>query len=100
MQDDQYFIDQELGKATLACLDSEWEGAELIIDLKGDSVLVQLRRLGRPDVGVPSDEVHAAIGKLVQHHEDTASELERATYTFHRKPDGRWKFVADFVYPP
>jgi len=59
MDDEQYFIDREIGKATLECLDESRGGAELIVD----------------------------------------SGLQRITYTFHRKPDGKWKFEADLVYP-
>jgi hypothetical protein len=29
---------------------------------------------------------------------DTASGLHRITYAFRRKPDGKWKWEADFVY--
>lgn len=99
MDDEQYFIDQELGKARLECLDPAWDGAELIVDMTLGKVGVLLRRLGTGEVGVPSDELQLAIGHLVQHHKDTASGVQRITYTFRRKPDGKWKFEADFVYP-
>jgi hypothetical protein len=99
MSDEQYFIDQEIGKATLACLDPAWDGAGLIIDLSTGNVGVLLRRLESADIGVPSDELQLAIGHLVQHHQDTGSELQRVIYTFRRQPTGKWKFEADFTYP-
>lgn len=99
MSDEQYFIDQELGKATLEALDPSWDGAELMIDMTLGKVGVLLRRLGTAEVSVPSNEMDLAIGHLVQHHKDTATGLQRVTYTFRRKPDGKWKFEADFVYP-
>jgi hypothetical protein len=99
MDDEQYLIDREIGKATLECLDPTWEGAELVVDLGLlDKVGVLLRRLGGAEVGVPSDDLQLAIGHLVQHHTDTRSGLQRIVYTFSRKPDGKWKYEADFVY--
>jgi hypothetical protein len=98
MDDEQYFIDQEIGKATLASLDPSWDGAELIVDMSVGKVGLLLRRLGGSEIGVPSDELQLAAGHLLQHHTDTASGLQRITYTFRRKPDGKWKFEADFVY--
>jgi hypothetical protein len=100
MDDEQYFIDQEIGKATLASLDPAWDGAELIVDLSLGKVGLLLRRLAGTEIGVPSDELQLAVGHLLQHHTDTGSGLQRITYTFRRKPDGKWKFEADFVYPP
>jgi hypothetical protein len=37
---------------------------------------------------------------LINHHKDEATDLQRAVYTFQRRPDGKWSFAADFVYPP
>jgi len=98
MDDEQYFIDREIGKATLECLDESWDGAELIVDLSGGKVKVLLQRLQSTEIAAPSDELQLAIGHLQQHHADTGSGLQRITYTFRRKPDGKWKFEADFVY--
>ena len=100
MQDDAYFIDQELGAATLECLDPSWEEAQLVIDLAGGGVRVSLAPVGREGVAMPSDEVYEAVGKLVKYHRDNATDLESAVYTFRRRPDGKWHFVGDFVYPP
>ena len=99
MDDEQYFIDQEIGKATLASLDPEWEGAELTINLSLGTVGILLRRTNTTEIAVPSDELQLAIGHLVQHHRDTGSELQRVVYSFQRQPTGKWKFVADFTYP-
>jgi hypothetical protein len=99
MDDEQYFIDQEIGKATLECLDPSWDDAELTVDMSLGKVGVLLRRLASNEVGVASDELQLAIGHLVQHHTDTGTGLQRITYTFRRKPDGKWKFEADFIYP-
>ncbi|MDF3071449.1 MAG: hypothetical protein K0R38_7050 [Polyangiaceae bacterium] len=99
MDDEQYLIDQGIGKATLECLDPAWDAAELVVELGGDTAGLQLRRLGTHEVVAPSDELQLAVGHLLQHHTDTESELQRITYTFRRKPDGKWKFEADFVYP-
>jgi hypothetical protein len=98
MDDEQYFIDQEIGKATLESLDRSWDGAELIVDLNVGKAAVLLRRLASTEIGLPSDELQLAIGHLLQHHSDTRSGLKRITYTFHREPNGKWKFEADFVY--
>lgn len=99
MDDEQYLIDREIGKATLECLDPAWDGAELVVDMGIlGKVGVLLRRLGGIDIGVPSDDLQLAVGHLVQHHTDVGSGLRRITYTFTRKPDGKWKFEADFVY--
>jgi hypothetical protein len=101
VDEEQYAIDQELGAATLECIDPDWDAAELIIDFsKGGGVAVRLARVGKPGLGVPSDEVNEAIGKLVQLHQDHDTEVQRITYNFRRQPSGNWKFVADFVYPP
>lgn len=99
MQDDQYFIDRELGQATLACLDPTWDGADLVIDLR-TGVKVSLVRVGADGFGVPSDDVYVAVGKLVQLHKAHATGLQRATYAFRRRSDGKWSFTADYLYPP
>lgn len=100
MDDEQYLIDREIGKATLESLDPAWDAAELVVDMGMlGTVGVLLRRPGSADIGVPSDELQLAIGHLVQHHVDVGSGLQRITYVFTRKPDGKWKFQADFVYP-
>jgi hypothetical protein len=100
VDDEQYFIDQEIGKSTLECIDEGWDGAELVVDMSVlGKVGVVLRRLGSADVAVPSAALDLAIGHLVQHHTDTQSGLQRISYRFTRKPDGKWKFEADFVYP-
>ena len=100
MEDEQYLIDRELGTTTLECLDPDWEEAQLTIDLAGGAARVALVPLGQDGVGVPSDEVYAAVGKLLKLHDDHATELVRATYTFRRLPSGKWNFVGDYVYPP
>jgi len=100
MQDDQYLIDRELGAATLECLDPTWDEAELVIDLSGGGTKVSLAPVGTDGVALPSDEVFVAVGKLIKHHKDEATDLQQATYTFRRRPDGKWSFAADFVYPP
>lgn len=100
MQDEQYLIDRELGAATLECLEPAWDEAQLTIDLTGGTTRVALVPVGRDGVGMPSDEVYVAVGKLVKLHQDHATELQRATYTFRKRPDGKWSFVGDYVYPP
>jgi len=100
MQDEQYLIDRELGAATLECLDPLWEQAQLTIELAGGAARVALAPLGCDGVGVPSDATYAAIDRLVTLHQEHATELLRATYTFRRRADGKWSFVADYVYLP
>lgn len=100
MQDQQYLIDRELGAATLECLDPTWDEAELVIDLAGGGPKVSLTPVGRDSVALPSDDVFVAVGKLIKLHKDEATDLQRAVYTFRRRPDGKWSFAADFVYPP
>ncbi len=99
MDDEQYLIDREIGKATLESLDPSWDDAELIVDLSLGKVGLLLRRLSSGEIAVPSDQLQLAVGHLAQHHADTASGLQRIRYVFRRKPDGKWKFEADFVYP-
>jgi hypothetical protein len=100
MSDEQYFIDQELGKAVLASLDPQWNEADLVVDVIGDQVRVELLRRDQSGLATPSDEVYAAVGKLVQHHKDEATGLRRAVYNFKRASSGKWKYAADFVYAP
>lgn len=100
MQDEQYLIDRELGAATLACLDPSWDEAELVIDLTSGGPKISLTPVGRDGFAVPSDAVYVAVGKLINLHKDEATDLQRAVYTFQKRPDGKWRFAADFVYPP
>ncbi len=100
MEDEQYLIDTELAAATLECFDPAWTQGELIVDMAGASVQVSLSPIGAGGVGVPSDEVYTAVGKLVQLHRAHATELQRAIYTFRLKSNGKWSYVVDFVYPP
>lgn len=95
--DEQYLIDRELGTATLACLDPTWDEAELVIDLSGGTK-VSLAPVGGNGFGMPSDEIFVGVGKLIKHHKDEATDLQRAVYTFRRRPDGKWSFAVDFVY--
>lgn len=100
MQDEQYLIDRELGSATLECLDPSWDEAELTIDLSSGGPKVSLAPVGREGLAMPSDDIYVAVGKLLKLHRDEATDLQRAVYTFKRRPDGKWGFAADFVYPP
>lgn len=98
MQDQQYLIDRELGAATLECLDPTWDEAELVIELAGGGPKVSLAPVGKDGVVMPSDDVFVAVGKLIKLHKDEATDLQRAVYTFRRRPNGTWSFAADFVY--
>jgi hypothetical protein len=100
MQDDQYLIDRELSAATLECLDPTWDEAELVIDLSGGGAKVSLAPVDGNGFAMPSDEVYVAVGKLRKLHKDEATDLQRAVYTFRRRPDGKWSFAADFAYLP
>jgi hypothetical protein len=100
MQDEHYLIDRELVEATVKCFDRTWSDAELVVDMAGASVNVSLRPVDRSGVGVPSDEVYEAVGKLVHLHRIHATGLQQAVYRFRLKQDGKWSYVIDFVYPP
>lgn len=99
MLDEQYLIDRELGAATLASLDPTWDEAVLVIDLSDGGTKVSLTRGGGYSVGMPSDEVYVAAGKLRKLHTDEGTDLQRAIYTFRQRPDGKWSFATDYVYP-
>jgi hypothetical protein len=98
--DEQYAIDQELGPATLECLDPSWDEAQLEVDLTQGKTRVSLKPVGREGVKLPSDAVFEAVGRLAKLHRDNATDLKKAIYTFRRQADGTWRFETDFHYAP
>ena len=100
LQDEQYWIDQELGQAALECLKPSWDVAELVVELGQGGTKVSLQPIGASGVGMPSDAVFEAVGKLAKLHRDYATDLQKAKYAFQRRPDGKWSFEADFEYAP
>ncbi|ATB41777.1 hypothetical protein CYFUS_007247 [Cystobacter fuscus] len=104
LQDEQFEVDRELGRAVLARMPQGWHAVTLRAECKpgaGDKESYQLSfetAPGVPGSMVADESMEFAVRKLFLLHRRYATGLKVATYLFRQRPDERWAWSADYEY--
>lgn len=97
-------MDHELGQALLTRVPREWNAVIMIVERRlglqdRDEYRLSLESpTNSPGVAIVDEALNLIVRKLFLLHRRYMTGLKGMTYTFRRRPDGRWAWTAEYQY--
>src|SRR5437762_13708075 len=104
LQELQRPIDEAMARALVEVIPESWEAAELEITRseQGDQEPTFKHVISSPeghrDMIMPSDDIFEAAFKLGDLFAEHGKPWKRVVYRVNYRPNGKWKYSADFTY--
>lgn len=100
----QFPLDQKIFTEVLNCLPKEWTRAKLEVSASGnasggDEMAIRIDPQRQHGIAIVSDALQDAIRELFLLYKRFNNPLKGMTYSYQRRPDGRWTFVSQYSYP-